>query len=459
LVSLPDNSSILDTTESLCPICLQVVEARVVVREGAVYLKKVCPDHGPTTVHIWPDADHYRWMNAFRLPFKHPKAEIDPQGTLISKRRCPLDCGLCSAHLRHSTLVEIEVTQRCNLRCPVCFAAAGKAPADPSLATIESMYAAILQQSGPQTSIQLTGGEPTVRSELPEIVRMGRRMGFSAIEINTNGIVIGRDPEYIRQLTDAGISGVYLQFDGLTEPVYEKMRGEYLLQDKMQAIENCRAAGVQVVLAMTVIWGINHDQVGAVLDFALRHRDVAAGVAFQPAFTSGRFEPAAERRLTMGDVVFMLAEQSHGLIQPYDLWPLSTSHPLCTCGTYLVDDSTSYDGTSSYGDAVEPATRRITQQEYLERYDPHSPQGSVFADILAQRGDFTGSGLSVVVMNYMDAMTLDMKRLKECSMTVTMEDGRLIPFCAYQLTSLYGERLYPVWGGQKTAPVKRGSYA
>jgi uncharacterized radical SAM superfamily Fe-S cluster-containing enzyme len=452
---MPDNSSILDTTESLCPICLQVVDARVVARDGAVYLKKVCPDHGPTTVHLWPDADHYRWMSAFRLPFKPPKTEIVSQRTLISKRRCPLDCGLCSAHLRHSTLVEIEVTQRCNLRCPVCFAAVGKAPTDPPLETIESMYSAILQQSGPQTSIQLTGGEPTVRRELPEIVRMGRRMGFSAIEINTNGIVIGRDPEYIRQLKDAGISGVYLQFDGLTEPVYDKIRGEHLLQDKLQAIENCRAAGVQVVLAMTVVWGINHDQIGAVLDFALRHLDVVAGVAFQPAFTSGRFELAAERHLTMGDVVFMLAEQSHGLVQPYDLWPLSTSHPLCTCGTYLVyaDLQASDEG------AIEPVTRRITQQEYLEHYDPHSPQGSVFADILAKRGDFPGSGLSVVVMNYMDAMTIDLKRLKECSMTVTMEDGRLIPFCAYQLTSLYGERLYPVWGRLISAPSKRGSYA
>jgi 7,8-dihydro-6-hydroxymethylpterin dimethyltransferase len=447
-MQLPEHADVLDYTEGLCPICLKVVEAKVIAGNGAVYLKKMCPDHGPSKVHLWPDVDHYQWMRSFRLPFIQPNRGLNPV------KGCPSDCGLCSTHLRHSTLVEIEVTQRCNLRCPVCFMSAGKAPTDPSLETIESMYAAILDQSGAQTSIQLTGGEPTVRRELPEIVRIGRRMGFSAIEINTNGLVIGRDPEYIRQLSDAGISGVYLQFDGLTEPVYEKIRGEYLLQDKLQAIERCRAAGVQVVLAMTVVWGINHDQVGGVLDFALRNLDVVAGVAFQPAFTSGRFEPAAERRLTMGDVVFMLAEQSHGLIQPYDLWPLSTSHPLCSCGTYLV-----HDGKSSDGDAVEPVTRRITQHEYMQRYNPHSPQGSVFADILAQRGDSTGSGLSVVVMNYMDAMTMDLKRLKECSMTVTMEDGRLVPFCAYQLTNMYEDRLYPIWGRPESASVKRGDYA
>jgi uncharacterized radical SAM superfamily Fe-S cluster-containing enzyme len=432
VATLPDPSNILDTTESLCPICLQVIEAQVVVRDGAVYLKKMCPDHGPSTAYLWPDAAHYRWMSAFRLPFKKPQAQVP------SQLGCPQDCGLCAAHLRHPTLVEIEITQRCNLRCPVCFIAAGEAPPDPDLQTLEAMFQAVLRQSGSQTSLQLTGGEPTVRKDLAEIVRLGRNAGFSAIEVNTNGVLIGRNPAFIHELAQAGISGIYLQFDGLTGEVYEKIRGADLLKEKLQAIEHCRAAGVQVVLAMTVIWGVNHDQLGRVLDFALQNRDVVAGIGYQPAFTSGRFDVRSERRLTMGDVIFQLAEQSGGLIEPYDLWPLGCSHPLCSSATYIIED----------GGVKKPLTRQIAPQDYLQRFDPDSPQGSVLPDLAARYLPQVGPGLSVVVMNYMDALNVDLKRLKECSMDVALEDGRLVPFCAYQLTSLRGKRLYPVWGRQ-----------
>ena len=433
-------TGVLDTTESLCPICLQVVEARVIVRDGAVYLSKECPDHGPAAICLWPDAEHYQWMNAFRLPFKQPRAQIS------SKLGCPADCGLCSDHLRHPTLVEIEVTQQCNLRCPVCFVAAGDAQADPDLQTLAGMFQAAGSGAGFRTSIQLTGGEPTVRRDLPEIVRLGRHAGFAAIEVNTNGVVIGRDPAFLAGLAEAGISGIYLQFDGLTGAVYEQVRGVDLLRDKLQAIENCRACGVQVVLAMTVIWGVNHDQIGRVLDFALQNQDVVVGVAFQPAFTSGRFDVVFEKRLTMGDVIFMLAEQSSGLIEPYDLWPLGTSHPLCSSATTIVEEN----GVRF------PLTRRITPEEYIRHFDPASPQGSVFLDLAARRFPNLKPGLSVVVMNYMDAMNVDLKRLKECSMTVAMEDGRLIPFCAYQTTALHGRRLYPVWGRE---PVREPELA
>jgi uncharacterized radical SAM superfamily Fe-S cluster-containing enzyme len=439
-----DSVIVLDRTESLCPLCLKVIEARVVERNGAVYLKKICPDHGPTTTYLWPDAEHYRWMSAFRLPFQAPPA-VQPV-----QRGCPHDCGLCSAHLRHGTLVEIEVTQRCNLRCPVCFiaagstvaggtaagrTAAGNALADPDLHTLQSMFQAAGRQSGFQTGIQLTGGEPTVRRDLPEIIQLGRQAGFAAIEVNTNGIVIGRDPAFLEALAEAGISGVYLQFDGLTRSVYERIRGADLLADKLQAIANCRATGVQVVLAMTIIAGVNHDQIGRVLEFALENVDVIAGVAYQPAFTSGRFDVSSDKRLTMGDVIFMLAEQSNGLIEPYDLWPLGTSHPLCTSATYIIEDR----GVRA------PLTRRIGRPEYVQQFDPHSPQGSVFPDLAARLFPEASPGLSVVVMNYMDALSMDLKRLKECSMLVTMENGRLIPFCAYQVTASHGQRLYPVW--------------
>ncbi len=433
----PVHSKLLDHTQSVCPVCLRVIDAHIVDQDGRVYMRKSCPDHGPTTAYLWPDVDHYLWMTSFRLPFTLPKNH------LLSDKGCPRDCGLCAYHLRHSTLVEIEVTHHCNLHCPVCFMAAGTTLVDPSLEELEMMFRAIYEKNGSLVGIQLTGGEPTLRHDLPEIIHIGRKIGFQAIEINTNGIEISKNPHYLKMLVDDGISGIYLQFDGLTPEPYLQLRGADILSNKFQVIEQCRRMGIQVVLAATLVWGVNHDQIGKMLDFALENMDVVVGLALQPAFSSGRFEIEQKKGFGMGDVIFLLSEQSGGLIQPQDLWPLGCSHPLCSCGAQLVKN----------GHKIEPVTRLITTQEYRERFDAHSPQGAVFADILAAKNMNARNSLSVIVMNYMDAMSLDLKRLKECSMTVTMKDGRLIPFCAYQLTDLYGHRLHPAWGEAITREV------
>jgi uncharacterized radical SAM superfamily Fe-S cluster-containing enzyme len=366
----PDNNiAILEHTESVCPVCLKVIKAKIVTRGGAGYMEKHCPEHGTNITYLWPDAEHYRWMAELKFPYVLPKSLVR------ASEGCPRDCGLCQSHLRHSTLVEIEVTERCNLRCPVCFMAAGEAraafKADPDMNVFKEKYRAILEKSGPQTSVQLTGGEPTVRRDLPEIIRLGLDMGISAIEINTNGVVIANDFNFLKSLVQAGASGIYLQFDGLTANVYDQIRGEDLIGIKLQAIENCRKARIQVVLAMTVIEGINDDQLGRVLDFAIENKDTVAGIAYQPAFGSGRFDIAVSKRLTMGDVIFMIAEQSKGLIKPYDFYPLGCSHPLCSSATYLIEGQ----------GKLEPLTRRLSIGEYLTAFNSESPQGSVLGDI------------------------------------------------------------------------------
>ncbi|NLO98581.1 MAG: radical SAM protein [Peptococcaceae bacterium] len=420
--------TILDTTESVCPVCLKVVKATVVARGKAVYMEKGCPEHGSVTTYLWPDVDHYRWIKGLSFPYSPPKTPVK------TGQGCPRDCGLCKNHLRHSTLVEIEVTERCNLRCPVCFMAAGAArnafKADPGIQALGDKYRTIVEKAGPQTSVQLTGGEPTIRRDLPEIIRLGLNMGLTAIEINTNGVVIANDYTFLKELVRAGASGIYLQFDGITSDVYKKIRGEDLLSVKLQAIENCRRAGIQVVLAMTVIEGINHCQLGQVLEFALQNKDVIAGIAYQPAFGSGRFDIAVNKRLTMGDVIFMLAEQSQGLLEPYDFWPLGCSHPLCSSAVYLVEEE----------GKIAPLNRRLTLEDYLAEFDPQSPQGSVLGDIAYKKFPHLQAGLSIVIMNYMDAFTMDLKRLRECSMTVLDKDGGIVPFCSYQLTNTDGRR-------------------
>lgn len=431
---------VLRKTRALCPECMEVLPATIEADdEGKVWMKRTCPEHGLVETFVWPDAEHYLNLLSLALPPTLPSVSRH------SDLPCPQACGICQRHQRKPTLVEIEVTQRCNLRCPVCFMSADTDEPEKPLEWFRAFYQAIADTAGTDTGIQITGGEPTLREDLADIIRMGREMGFWGIEVNTNGLVIARDQEYLDGLVAAGCTGIYLSFDGLTHESYKLMKGADLLDIKLKAVEACRRAHTQVVLCMTIIKGINDHEIGDVLDYAAANSDVVYGVALQPAFTSGRFE-ARVVPYTAGDVMRDIQEQTQGLIKVEDIWPLGCSHPMCDTGTFLFPDRDKDPaGLSRPLERFVPATRNLTREEYLGYYNPDSPQGSVFGDIIAAKGIDPRGGISLIIMDYMDASTMDLERMRECSMYVTMPDGRLIPFCSYQLTDCTGKRLYQPW--------------
>lgn len=425
----------LHKTGALCPTCLKELPADVYADgEGVVWMTRTCPEHGRLDTRVWPDAEHYMWLRSEAFP------KTRPQNTIPAGEACPFGCGTCSRHGRRGTLLEIEVTRNCNLHCPVCFASAENGEDDPTLEEIRAMYRVIADSVGTDGAVQLTGGEPTTRKDLVDIIGMGREMGFWGIEVNTNGLVISSVPDYLEELVAAGLTGVYLSFDGVTGEVYEKTCGRDILDVKLRAIERCREVGIQVVLSVAVVAGLNDGQLGDLLRFALDNSDVVCGLALQPAFTSGRFDAERAWQYTSGDVIADLVEQSEGLLEKRDIWPLGCSHPICDTGVFLVKSD-----DSSHESGFVPATRMMTMQEYAEGYSPDSPQGSVFQDILYKKGVEVKTGLSIIVMNYMDAISMDTERLRECSMMVCVPDGRAIPFCSYHLTNLAGERVYPPW--------------
>lgn len=427
--------TLLHKTKAVCPTCLRELDAEVFSeKDESVWMRRTCPEHGPSITFLWPDAEHYQWLRSLAFD------KVAPSTTIPATEPCPFGCGVCARHKRKGTLLEIEVTQKCNLHCPVCFMSAEDGKSDPTMEEIDGFYDTIERITSTDAAVQITGGEPTTREDLAEIIALGRKKGFWGIEINTNGLVIATREGYLESLVAAGLTGVYLSFDGLTDDVYQATCGANLTDIKLKVIQRCREAGVQCVLAMTIVAGVNDDQLGDVLRLSLDNADVVAGLALQPAFTSGRFEADRVIALTMGDVIFMLADQSEGLIEPYDIWPLGCSHPLCDTGTFLIK---SEDATHASG--YIPATRDLTPEAYHAGYNPDSPQGSVFLDILAAQGKPVSDGLSIIIMNYMDANTMDLERLRECSMLVAVPDGRSIPFCSYHLTDGAGKRVYPPW--------------
>ena len=154
--------------------------------------------------------------------------------------QCPLHCGVCNNHLQTACCVLLEVTERCNQNCTYCFAKAGENNAvDPNLKEIERKYDLLLEWGEERPfNIHLSGGEPTVRDDLPDIVRMGKYKGFVYIQINTNGRRLAFEEDYTKELKKAGADVIYLQFDGIDDSIYNALRQEALFDIK-KAIENC----------------------------------------------------------------------------------------------------------------------------------------------------------------------------------------------------------------------------
>ena len=238
----------LATTESLCPVCLARVPAFRAEQDGDIFLIKECPTHGRFRTVIWRGAGSYADWQENSIPAAAP--DVTASGVA---QGCPFDCGLCAAHESGTCTVVMEVTQRCDLGCPVCFAAsAGHGAGDPDMDTIRRMFETVADYAG-NCSIQLSGGEPTTRDDLGDIITLGKWLGFSHIQVNTNGLRISRDRAYLRRLVEAGVDLIYLQFDGTTDDVYRKLRGRALLAQKLQAIENCAAERIGVLLVPTVV--------------------------------------------------------------------------------------------------------------------------------------------------------------------------------------------------------------
>jgi len=315
----------LFATESLCPECLQRIPAFYEREKGKVYLRKTCPQHGQFRVRVWSDADQYlSWreqsVHAQKVPAWGP-----------AEKGCPYDCGLCREHEGGTCTAVLEITYKCNLECRVCFADTTRENYHPPLEKIREMYETAYRY-GEFCSIQLSGGEPTVREDLADILRMGKELGFPHIQVNTNGIKIARSVEYLRSLKEAGADLIYLQFDGTREEIYRRIRGREMWSVKRQAVANCEKVGVGVILVPTIIPGINDDNIGDIIAFAKAHMPTVRGVHFQPVSYFGRFPggvPRNEDRINLSDIIIALERQTGGEIKVDDIVPRKRYDPHC----------------------------------------------------------------------------------------------------------------------------------
>ncbi len=440
----------MTTRESLCPHCLTRIPARHVAEDDKVYLEKTCPQHGNFRVLLWEgEPDFASWIRP-KIPGKLK--------TCFTKvdRGCPFDCGLCSDHRQETCTALLEVTGRCNLSCAVCFADAGGriSNEDPDLAVIRGWYEKLLAAGGPY-NLQLSGGEPTVRDDLPEIVALGKAMGFNFIQLNTNGLRLARDTAYLKKLKSAGATSVFLQFDGTNERIYRKLRGRALLQDKIRAIENCAGQQLGVILVPTLVPGVNLDNIGEIIRLALQYQPTVRGVHFQPISYFGRYpqEPPQDR-LTIPRLIREISVQTGGLVKIQDFRPPGCENAMCS----FHGNFTFHRGEGLRARPVSPSccspdkavngaqkSRDFVARNWsgLQSKNPFRQSKDQVADSWNELIDqlltysFTISGMA-----FQDVWNFDLDRIRDCCIHVVNPEGNLIPFCAYNLTGIGGQSLY-----------------
>ena len=316
--------TLVKKTKSLCPVCGKLLDAEITEKDGAIWICRTCPEHGYAETLYWSDAAMYRRFDTYD---RVGRGVENPNVTLSGE--CTTRCGLCANHKSGTLLANIDVTNRCNLKCEFCFANAKACGYvyEPTFDEIASMLALLRNEKPvPCPAVQFSGGEPTMRDDLAELIKKARELGFSQVQMASNGVKLAQNPELAKTLRQAGLSTVYLHFDGIskeTNPLLEKT--------SLPAIENCRKAGLGVVLVPTIIHGQNDHEIGGIIQFAAKNVDIVRGINFQPvAFTgAAKADDVQRERVTIPDITRCVEEQMGGQLKSSDFYPIPSVMTIC----------------------------------------------------------------------------------------------------------------------------------
>jgi uncharacterized radical SAM superfamily Fe-S cluster-containing enzyme len=470
----------LKDTKSICPECHNVIPARLSELGGKVIITKTCPIHGYYEDVYWSDFEQWERVRKYSTlgdGLENPRTQ--------TVRGCPYDCGICPNHKSQTVLSIIDVTNRCNLKCPICFANAAAVGYvyEPSLEQICRMIDNLVaNRPVPVKALQLSGGEPTLRDDLPEIVRYAHGAGIPHVEVNTNGVRTAKDPAYLRALCRSGVSSFYLQFDGVTPEPYKVTRGLDLLPLKLRSLENFRSEGHEsIILVVTLVRGVNDNQIGNIVDFAARNRDIVRCVNVQPVSITGRIDRSklADYRITIPDFMRLVEEQTNGQVKRSDFFPVPTvvpfaravgalkgrrypeftMHEHCGMATFVfVEDEklipiTRYVNVGAFMHSMDEVyrlasagkkTRASLKMIESFRYLKVRVLGSLISGVVRQ-GSYEALStlmhqvIMIGAMHFMDPYNFDLERVERCGIHYAVPDGRIVPFCT--MNTLHREKI------------------
>lgn len=432
-----------DFTLSLCPECLKRIDAKIVFEENNVFMLKRCPEHGNSKVLIADDADYYKNIRNYNKPSEMPY-------TFNTKTHygCPYDCGLCPDHEQHSCLTIVEVTDRCNLTCPTCYA--GSSPTygrHRTLDEIKKMMDAVVRNEKEPDVVQISGGEPTIHPHFFEILDYAKTLPIKHLMLNTNGIRIAKEKNFVEKLkTYSPDFEIYLQFDSFEDSVLQTLRGADLSKIRQQALANLNEVNLSTTLVVTLQKGLNDGEMGKIIDFALKQKCVR-GVTFQPTQIAGRLEDfnTETDRITLTEVRRKILEQTD-VFNAEDLLPVPCNPDALVMGYALKLD-----------DEVFPLTRYIKPQDLLD----NSKNTIVYEQDEMLKGKMielfsTGNSVEcaeenlksilcclpnidapelgydnlfrVIIMQFIDAYNFDVRSIKKSCVHIVNKDYKIIPF-------------------------------
>ncbi len=471
---------VLERTKTVCPECKLIIDGTIYKDGENVMIRKFCPEHNWTVEKYWEDYEMYVKMknyNYYGRGFDNPN--------FINKgENCPFDCGICERHKSHTGLANVVITNRCHLSCWYCFfyAKEGEAIYEPTVDELNKIFYVLRHQKPiPANALQITGGEPTMRPELVQIVKNAKEAGFDQIQLNTTGINLGLHPEEAIKLRHAGVSTLYLSFDGVSKRANPKNHWETPL-----TFDAARKANIGIVLVPTVIRTINDHELGSIINFALNNSDVVKAVNFQPVSLVGRMPSRMreKQRISIPGAIKLIEQQTGGVITKEDWFSVPyvgginkflealsggykydlSIHFACGAGTYIFQDQdgkiipvTRFVDVPGLLEHLQNAVNEMEGKNAIQRKllalktvasigkfidkekQPKSVNfGKLLMSIILKR-DFGSMGalqmksLFIGMMHFQDEYTYDIKRVEKCDIHYAMPDGRVLPFCTFNV--------------------------
>ena len=432
-----------DFTLSLCPVCLKRIDAKIIFEDGNVYMLKRCKEHGNSKVLIADDIEYYKNIRNYNKPSEYPY-------TFNTKTHfgCPYDCGLCPDHEQHSCLTVVEVTDRCNLTCPTCYA--GSSPTHGrhrTLDEVKQMLDAVVANEREPDVVQISGGEPTIHPQFFEILDYAKSLPIKHVMVNTNGIEIAKDFEFTKRLASYQPAfEIYLQFDSFKNEVLRSMRGADLFSIREKAIEHLNELNLSTTLVVTLQKSLNDDEIGKTIDFALKQKCVR-GVTFQPTQIAGRLDHFDSQcdRITLTEVRRKILEQTD-VFNADDIIPVPCNPDALAMGYAL-----------KLGGEVFPLTRYINPKDLLDNskntiiYEQDAQLHGRMLELFSTGNSVEGARdklhsvlcclpqidapllsynnlFRVIIMQFIDAYNFDVRSIKKSCVHIVNKDNKIIPF-------------------------------
>ncbi len=432
-----------DYTTSICHECLERVDAKIVFQNEKVYMLKRCKEHGKSKILIADDIAYYKQIRNY-----NKASEMPLLFNTKTHYGCPYDCGLCDDHEQHSCLSIVEVTDRCNLSCPTCYASSSpNYGRHRTLEEIEKMFDILVKNEGEPDVVQISGGEPTVHPDFFKILDIAKSKPIKHLMLNTNGIRIAKDKEFVKKLASYQPDfEIYLQFDSFKSDFLTEIRGQDLLEVRKKALENLNEFNISTTLVVVLQKGKNDDEIGKIINYALKQKCVR-GVTFQPTQIAGRLDnfDINENRITLTEVRKKILEQT-SIFKPEDLIPVPCNPDALVMGYVLKLAGESFPLTRYINpeDLLNNSKNTIIyeQDEKLHKHmlnlfstgTPVEKAENELHTILCCMPQIDAPNLSydnlfrIIIMQFVDAYNFDVRAIKKSCVHIVSKNNKIIPF-------------------------------